>query len=284
MRDFVTDRIEEVEKEGHELIEPTARKFVFILQLQKPGEEFILTEEAREALEEYISADDELEMEQIKKTSAKPINKPKVETPLAPTREAAEPSSPPPSTGEQAKSPALTAHSSHNITTTHEDTARLVALDKDTQKRLRIPRTSDGPSLASLIALAQPSDFEPEFPSSRPILSEPVPNIGLRHSSELPSLAALIASADAGDFPIPESEDESESESDSEETDQKLDPDAYTGVVDVTGAQIVNGAGTGAKEQLEKKHSSKEESWVRMEVMFDKVVRIRKRLCGLWKG
>lgn len=172
---------------------------------------------------------------------------------------------------------------SHSDNTMDQNNDRLIAMNKNGHDKRRLPRTSNGPSLASLIALAKVSDFDPDPPSSTPYpLELALKDVGLRHSSEGPSLAALIASADPADFPLPDSDSESDLESEVYETEDfgdtlvrrhnYLHQFASTVLRKRFEARHECGDGAAAREWMKKKkknHAIGGESLLRLEIQLN---------------
>lgn len=315
---------------GHQLIEPTGKYFVFVLRLEDLDDDFELDEESRKALEEYINADEHAELEtkqnvQLPKAalSKKPlsnslpvieeaeveisedvqedmedyINLDKEEEKIKSTKKALDMKS--------IKKRKLTI-TLETIPEVEEPLSPKLSLSwyahsklNNVHGRPRIPRTSNGPSLASLMASAKAADFKPESTtSSTRTLSDPKPQtIGLVHSMKLPSLAEFIASADPAGFPLPDPDADEIS---------ALDPNTYTGEIDITGAHIVRkydythrhaftvfwgrfekrhdgGDERAAIERKMKKMVRTGESWLRLEVIFEETVRIKNWFDGVWK-
>lgn len=221
VRHFVSGQAKARAKVGHELIKPTGEKFVFVLQMEEQ-EEHVATDignEAKKDAEKFIHWDGEAEHDGDKKLLEVDIEtEDEGQIELSNIGEGdEEPAAPLMCSFDDADfmivSDALSNHNS-NGAGQHESPPTVTRKTESNQPRL--PRTSNGPSLASLIGLAKASDFDPE-PNSSSSTSQPADALpqqtsGLRHSSKGPSLAALIASADPADFPLPDSDSDPESE------------------------------------------------------------------------
>ncbi|KAH7395378.1 hypothetical protein DE146DRAFT_106374 [Phaeosphaeria sp. MPI-PUGE-AT-0046c] len=171
------------------------------------------------------------------------------------------------------------------ILTDHQYDSLNVTERRDSN-RPRLPRISNGPSLASLIAIAKASGFEPDTAPSTPIPPLPAHHLSLPHISEGPSLAALIASADPGDSPYPDLDSDSNSDLE-QDTESDFDdikdlsghivrryeyPHHYAFIVlrERFEARHEGCDGGGARAWARKKNNfRKGESWLRVEIKFD---------------
>lgn len=207
VRDFVTGEVKARAKVGHELIKPTGRKVVFVLRMEDEGNKAEIGEEGRQGLMEWLCGDEDVEgLEE--EGAGRPDEAEKQDRDVGLM-----------TFDQEVDQDLLQLFSSPDevdVTDraeepSHQDILTLLATtENDDSKRPRLPRTSNGPSLASLIASTTDSDFEPDAASfasdplpPRPSTPEPYQ---IRCSSEGPSLAALIASAEPDDFPLADAE------------------------------------------------------------------------------
>lgn len=242
LRDFVSGKVKAMAKVGHELIKPTGKKFVFFLHMDEEekmvhygGE---LDEEDKEGTCDYINCDqedgagggekalnvelktknqaqlalpaieevdgDEAEIEygwKSTKFNAKKKHKVQFPLPVSVIEEIDEEISS--SDVRYSMIPVEQQQPTDNTTGTALLPTTVSKTENDTTHP-RLRRTSNGSSLASLIAIAKASDFEPDDPTPTTTLSDTSLEVSrLQHSSEGPSLAALIASAKDDDFPLP---------------------------------------------------------------------------------